>query len=152
MEIEVRRLFLTDRFSAGEIYVDGEFEAFSLERRVPVDGIKVTGETAIPVGDYRIELRESQHFKRLMPFLTHVPGFAGVMLHEGNKPSASRGCILVGAEINYDEGIIPEHESRPGFEQLFAKIRAAFQDEETVMVIVTETHVVQDTRERVALH
>lgn len=143
MEIEVRRLFLTDTFSAGEIYVDGVFECFSLERRVPVDGIKVKGETAIPSGRYLVEIAHSEHFGRMMPFLTGIPHFFGVMLHEGNRPSASKGCILVGAEIDYDAGIIPRSESRPAFSELFAKIRASANP---VWVTVTEEHVLEDRR------
>lgn len=67
--------------------------------------IKKTGETAIPKGRYRIYLRVSPTLKDRsyakpyggkFPVLVNVPGFSGVMIHPGNTPADTRGCILPG--------------------------------------------------------
>lgn len=67
--------------------------------------IKKAGETAIPKGRYRIYLRVSPTLKDRsyakpyggkFPVLVNVPGFSGVMIHPGNTPADTRGCILPG--------------------------------------------------------
>lgn len=54
------------------------------------------GTTAIPAGSYSGTMSPSSKFKALRPFLVGVPGFAGIMIHEGNTVKDTRGCILVG--------------------------------------------------------
>ena len=67
---------------------DGDFDDFG-------EG-KVYGATAIPKGTYKIKMRESPHFKRVMPYLQNVKGFSYIMIHPGNAPEHTKGCILVG--------------------------------------------------------
>ena len=57
---------------------------------------KVDGKTAIPSGEYEIEFAFSQKFNKNMVFLKCVPHFQGVMIHPGNSPKDTKGCILVG--------------------------------------------------------
>ena len=64
------------------------------------------GKTAIPCGEYDVEYRRSTKFKKLMPFLKDVPNFEGVMIHTGNRPCDSKGCILVGNKPRNNVGII----------------------------------------------
>ena len=67
--------------------------------------IKIYGETAIPKGTYRIQLRVSPTLKDrtyakpyggMFPYLENVPGYEGVMIHPGNTTKDTRGCLLVG--------------------------------------------------------
>lgn len=57
---------------------------------------KIYGETAIPAGTYKVTLEHSPRFKRKLPYLHDVPHFIGILLHNGNVPEHSHGCILVG--------------------------------------------------------
>ncbi len=57
---------------------------------------KKKGKTAIPCGQYEIEYRYSTKFAQKMPYLKNVPNFNGVMIHWGNYPRDTQGCILVG--------------------------------------------------------
>ena len=67
--------------------------------------IKVMGQTAIPKGTYRVRLRVSPRLKDRayalpyegkFPYLENVPGFSGIMIHPGNTPEDTSGCILPG--------------------------------------------------------
>ena len=70
-----------------------------------IAAVKVHGRTAIPTGRYRVELRVSPKFKDrpwakpfggLVPWIKDVPGFEDVLLHVGNTPNDTEGCVLVG--------------------------------------------------------
>ncbi len=53
-------------------------------------------EVQIPVGVYGLELRHSPRFNRLLPHLLEVPGRSDILIHTGNWPRDTEGCILVG--------------------------------------------------------
>jgi Family of unknown function (DUF5675) len=74
----------------GELFIDGVFTCYTLER--PEEGSIV----AIPSGTYQIELKFSPHFQRVLPHLLDVPGRTDILMHGGNKPEDSLGCILCG--------------------------------------------------------
>ena len=57
---------------------------------------KVKGKTAIPCGRYEMTMRYSTKFHKMMPYLMNVPNFFGIMIHSGNSPRDTQGCILVG--------------------------------------------------------
>lgn len=57
---------------------------------------KVYGRTAIAPGTYRILMYNSPHFKRELPWLQNVPSHDYALIHAGNKPEDTLGCILVG--------------------------------------------------------
>lgn len=57
---------------------------------------KKRGITAIPSGIYRLAWTLSPRLKRKTLRLLDVPGFDGVLIHAGNKPEDSMGCLLVG--------------------------------------------------------
>lgn len=73
----------------GKLYADGKFEAFTLE---PLLDNKV----AIPVGKYRVTLEHSPRLGFVTPRLHKVPQHEGILIHSGNYPKDSLGCILVG--------------------------------------------------------
>lgn len=128
-ELELRRKWLTDKSTIGELYVNGEFECFTLEDVVRPE--KVYGQTAIPAGRYRVIFSKSPRFKRVLPLLMHVPNFEGVRIHAGNTAVDTEGCILVGQERGEDKVL----KSRLALEALLAKITdpcwITIQDAET---------------------
>lgn len=69
--------------------------------------LKVKGETRIPAGSYKIELRKEGGFHarydkkypgihRGMLHITDVPGFEYILIHTGNTDEHTAGCLIVG--------------------------------------------------------
>ncbi|HWJ06182.1 MAG TPA: DUF5675 family protein [Steroidobacteraceae bacterium] len=134
MELRLERLQYRSGCTIGRMYVDGRFECYTLE-----DGIrtnKVYGETAIPAGEYRIDITYSPRFKRNLPLLCDVPNFEGVRIHPGNAPANTLGCILVGQQWSDGDEVIGA--SRAAFNALFQKINDAAARAEPVMLRVIQ--------------
>ena len=119
MQLTLIRGPSTSHSTPGTLLVDGKFECYTLED--VVRDKKIPGETAISVGTYRIIIDMSTRFKRLLPLLIDVPGFAGIRIHPGNTDKDTEGCILVGQSRSKDF----VGSSRLAFDALFAKMRAA---------------------------
>mgnify|MGYP001036463994 FL=1 len=98
MRLLLERIALRDTYTIGKLYVDGQYFCDTLEDRVRDLSTerKVPGETAIPPGTYDVVVNISPKFKRLLPRLLRVPHFDGILIHAGNRPEDSAGCILVG--------------------------------------------------------
>lgn len=96
MHLTVHRLLLKDDRTLGELVIDGQRFAWTLEDAVRLR--KVPNQTAIPFGVYEVIVNWSERFKRQLPLLLKVPDFEGVRFHGGNGPDDTEGCILVGTE------------------------------------------------------
>ena len=89
---------------------DRKFLCYTLED--PYHKKKIHGETRIPSGIYDIILltngalhhkyqKRFPCFHKGMLWLQDVPGFTGVLIHTGNTPKHTKGCLLVGdAPVN----------------------------------------------------
>jgi len=149
MKLELRRTHLNDRWTLGELWVDGAFAFFSCEDVTREPGVKVWGETAIPLGTYAIKLQRSPTWKRLMAYLQDVPGFSKVMIHPGNDHTDSLGCILVGAKRDIPGGRVLD--SRVAFDRLYPRIAGACS-KGGVSIAITHAFVVSDMRNSKAIH
>lgn len=88
------RIFKGPDYTIGKLYIDGEYFCDTLEDTVRDK--KIPNKTAIPAGTYKVIVNTSPRFKRLLPRLLDVPGFEGILIHRGNTPEDTSGCILVG--------------------------------------------------------
>src|SRR5689334_1352299 len=86
----LRQQFTTDS-TIGSLYIDGEFECFTLEDTVRAPGIKIAGATAIPSGTYEVTIDLSARFGRMMPHVLDVPMFKGIRIHPGNTAKDTEG-------------------------------------------------------------
>jgi len=119
MKITVKRLHRTEHSTIGELSIDGKFECYTLEDKER--DVKIKSETAIPKGEYKVIINQSNRFKRLLPLLLNVTNFEGVRIHSGNSNHDTEGCILVGTTRTLDY----IGNSRVAFQKLFKKMQLA---------------------------
>jgi len=73
MRLRLRRTEKTDKATIGKLYADDQCICWTLEDatreipNTPVEGWKIKGETAIPVGIYNIIANVSPRFKKMLP-------------------------------------------------------------------------------------
>ncbi len=129
MELRVERTDFSETSTIGTLYVDDQFECYTLEDKVRP--VKIKGKTAIPAGRYEVIINFSQRFGRMLPLFLNVPNFEGVRIHPGNTAADTEGCILVG-ETKDAEFI---GQSRLAFEGLFNKLKTASETEKIFIEI-----------------
>lgn len=115
MQLTVIRKTRTDKSTVGQLNINGNFFAYTLEDKdrglrqsddiERIREIKVKRETAIPSGTYTVVMNFSNTFQKYMPQILTVPGFEGVRIHGGNTASNTEGCILIGLEKVNDDTI-----------------------------------------------
>ena len=100
----LERLQLDPDVTIGELTIGSLHVCYTCEdavRELPgkqVTEWKIKGETAIPVGRYKIERTFSNRFQKTTPQLISVPGFEGIRIHPGNTAADTEGCILPGLD------------------------------------------------------
>ena len=106
MQVTIWRKYRKDGYTIGRMYIDGVFFCNTLEdtdrglmQSMSVGEImtkKLAGETAIPVGAYKLTRTYSNRFKKVLPQIMNVKGFSGARIHSGNTAKDTEGCPLVG--------------------------------------------------------
>ena len=109
MNLELKRIFKGKDYTIGRLFIDGEYFCDTLEDPVrQLDSIKdkIYSKTAIPTGKYKVSMsiispkysiRKSYNWcGGRLPRLLDVPFFEGILIHSGNTPDHTAGCILVG--------------------------------------------------------
>ena len=127
---EARYSKLHGDFTIGKFYVDGKFFCYSLEDKVRKPGELVPGKTAIPAGTYPVSWGKSPRLSKqtnrdyFTPRIDNIPGWQGVLIHTGNFPKDTVGCILIGLEL-YSDGI---GKSQKACDWLFPKVQNSQPD------------------------
>lgn len=140
MILELHRIYKGPLYTIGHLYIDGSYFCDTLEDKdrgldssMSVDSInriKVHSTTAIPTGTYNITLdvvsprfSTKSFYKNVcngkLPRLLNVKGFEGVLIHSGNKPEDTEGCIIVG--YNKVKGQVIS--SKDTFEKLYLALK-----------------------------
>jgi len=98
MKLHIQRSYKGQFYTIGDLFVNGTYLCNTLEDTVRLLTMekKIPGKTAIPAGKYKVIVNKSPKFKRDLPRLLDVPHFEGVLIHRGNIPEHTEGCILVG--------------------------------------------------------
>lgn len=141
MTLKLIRRYKKQGYTIGELWIDGSYLCDTLEptdrsltSSTPLSEIartKELGTTAIPTGRYQISLNVvSPRFAKAnaykycggrLPRLLSVPGFDGILIHIGNWPCDTRGCILVGKNT-VRGGLLY---STLAFHELYARLKEA---------------------------
>lgn len=140
MKLTLKRIAKRDTYTIGNLYIDGKFFCNTIEDKdrgldqsmtdEEILKIKVPNETAIPTGTYKITLNvvspkysqrsfyQKNANRGRVPRLLDVKGFAGVLIHCGNLPTQTQGCILVG--LNTKVGMVTD--SKNTFIKLYKEL------------------------------
>lgn len=137
MELTLNRIFLGSSATIGELYVDGEHIADTLEDRVRPEGEKIYGKTAIPEGTYEMVLSYSPRFKKILPEILNVPNFTGIRIHCGNSSADSSGCILVGTWDGEKEDWVSD--SKVAFNKLMSLLQKAADNKEKITITINNS-------------
>lgn len=120
MELLLNRIYKSDTYTIGKLYLDGQYFCDTLEDKdrgldstmseKEIEKIKVYGETAIPTGKYEIltdvispKFSKYDFYKTVcngrLPRLSGVKGFSGILIHVADGTKGSKliqGCIGIG--------------------------------------------------------
>lgn len=138
MELRVKRIAKKEGYTIGRLYIDGAYFCDTLEDTdrgltqsmspAVIKARKRKGITAIPTGRYMVTLNvQSPRFAKksmyrfcngYLPRLLNVVGYEGVLIHVGNTPQDTEGCILVGRNTEVGKVL----ESRKTFEALYKEL------------------------------
>lgn len=88
MKLLVTRKPAHDDAIIGDLFIDGVWQCFTLERH----GVE------IPAGTYPVVITPSFRFGRLLPLIDRVPGRMGIRIHPLNFTQETDGCIGVGQD------------------------------------------------------
>ncbi len=141
MKIKLLRYRTSKECTQGILYVDDEFECFTLEDTHREN--KMYGETRIPSGSYGIKLRaeggyDKKYLKKFpnihkgMLWLRNVKNFEWIYIHIGNSKRDTKGCILVGNSSDILNESIGN--STSAYLKLYPKITTAIGNGEGVII------------------
>ena len=92
----------TDKSTIGKLFVNGEMFCDTLELPWRDNQRSIS---CIPDGEYKVNLRPARQSATrdyLHMIVKDVPNRSYILFHRGNKPSHTRGCILVGQPRQHD--------------------------------------------------
>lgn len=141
MLITVDRVRSNSNETLSNIFINGLSECVGLEDEYRED--KLTSETRIPAGKYKVELRTvggfhsrySKKFPELhegMLWIKDVPNFEYILIHIGNDDDDTAGCLLVGSDyyISEDTGEMKVIYSTNAYKKLYKRVIQAAKDGE----------------------
>ena len=162
MEITVERKFKKPNYIIGNLYIAQSNSSTSPLGRMggafcntleppegtPLESVTAGSRKAIPPGTYNIKMHWSPKFGKMLPLIytpgTNPPrvlgslplgggmGRGAILIHAGNYPRDTVGCILVG--MNTKVGMVQN--SRDCLALLVNKIRVALSSGEAVIITI----------------
>ncbi len=143
MHLTLLRYACGEKSTLGALSIDGEFACYTLENPWRDNRRRIS---SIPTGIYELQLRKeggwhsraSAKFPEIhkgMIELKDVPGRTFILVHWGNTPRNTDGCILVGntAAPNF------VGHSVKAYEAVYPPIAAVLERNETVTLEIKET-------------
>ena len=155
MEILIKRIAKKSTYTIGKLYIDNKYFCDTLEDKdrglnssmseSQIKGVKVYGETAIPMGTYKIDMNTiSPKFSKYpfyqevckgkIPRLIGVKGFNGILIHvaDGYKgASLVQGCIGIGKN-KIKGGLL---EGKETFKKLYSILSSCNNDQIEIEII-----------------
>lgn len=124
------RKIYTKNSTIGKLSID-DYECWSLEPSARRQDGKPL---CIPKGMYQVTIRKDKDTRLSydVPELLNVPGRTDILIHIGNKPEDTLGCILVGKSHLVDW----VSDSKTAFNELMPRIEAALKEGELFINVV----------------
>lgn len=106
MIITIQRKYKKKDYTIGNMYIDGVFFCNTLEDTdrglcsdmpiTEIKRVKIYAKTAIPTGTYELDVVTWPKYKIKVPMILAVPGYSGILIHNGTNHEHTAGCPLVG--------------------------------------------------------
>jgi hypothetical protein len=112
--LTIARKYSDANCTSGYLAVDGVIQAYTLEKPWAGNAPELS---SIPVGTYDAILRYD-HTDQWRIELKNVPGRTNVQIHTGNTPDNTKGCILIGKELDASLCAIKPGTSKPAYSDL----------------------------------
>ena len=144
MRVHIQLIAQTPESSLSACTIAGQFQCFILE-----DGFhetKIKHCTRIPPGIYQIGKRTEGKFAArhrekyghpFVPHLLNVPGYEFILIHPGNDPNDTSGCLLPGYTASFSQSGWSVSQSERAFLSLFAEIEPGFEQDGAVEVAIS---------------
>lgn len=153
MKILIKRTAKKQNYTIGQLFINGNKFCDTLEdpdrgltstmSSLEISNKKVYGDTAIPTGTYTVDMNtvsprfgSQTYYKEVcggkVPRLLNVPGYQGVLIHVGNVPKDTHGCILVGKNTKIGQVL----ESKDTFKSLYKELKKAADKKEQITVTI----------------
>lgn len=94
--IELKRVYFSEQSTQGVLFVDSIPVAVTLELPPRNNEKNIS---CIPAGDYPVVKYLSEKYGSTY-LVNDVPNRSGIIIHAGNWPSDTHGCILLGSSFN----------------------------------------------------
>lgn len=127
MELHLKRIFKGSEYIIGRLHIERDKLCDTLE-----PSLTRKAHPAIPAGRYKVVPHPSARFKGIRPLLENVPGRSAILIHEGNYPKDTQGCILVGQ--NSVKGMVTS--SKATLAKLMPLIKDAWKKGEQVWITI----------------
>lgn len=103
MKLELKRFIHTDKSTISRLYIDGTFQCYTLENPWKDNENNVS---CIPTGFYQFRIRdgakEGSKYDYKHIHVMDVPDRNWILMHIGNYPEDTLGCILPGDSYSKD--------------------------------------------------
>lgn len=138
MKLTLQRRASVGGATIGKLYIDGVYACCTLEDEVreiegvPVADWKIKGATAIPSGEYRVTLEDSNRFGPDTLTIHDVPGFQFIRMHAGNTSADTEGCPLLGMQAT--ETTLIGGTSRPAVALVKSEVQQALSKGDAVTI------------------
>lgn len=141
MEVRVERIWSDEYATLGILRINGKTQCFTLED--DKDEVKQYATSRIPQGRYELTLRAEGRFhqkyqKRFktihhgMLHIMNVPNYRWILIHCGNTPQDTAGCLLVGMAAAMNKRSLAH--SRHAYQLIYPPICHALQTGEQVFI------------------
>ena len=152
-KVLIQRISRSKDDTIGAMYLNGKFQGFTMEDEHRKN--KVSGETRIPAGHYKLGLRKvvsplTKEYREKFGFFDYhleikgIPNFDYVYIHIGNTDEDTAGCPLIGrtAQDNVNSNGFIGY-STEAYERFYRRVRPLVGENEIDIVIQDENTILE---------